>query len=57
MTASELEVLRRCLTAEQRLNEKLREEVLTLRLKLESMKKEGKNEHNKKSIQRNTEST
>ena len=40
MTTSELEVLKRCLTAEQRLNEKLREEVLTLRLKLESMKKE-----------------
>ena len=44
MTASELEVLRRCLAAEQRLNEKLREEVLTLRLKLESMKKEGEND-------------
>lgn len=43
MTTSELEVLRRCLTAEQRLNEKLREEVLTLRLRLESMKKEGEN--------------
>ena len=42
-TASELEVLKRCLAAEQRLNEKLREEVLALRLKLEGMKREGEN--------------
>lgn len=39
MTTSELEVLKRCLTAEQRLNEKLREEVLTLRLRLEGTKR------------------
>ena len=43
MTASELEVLKRCLAAEQKLNEKLRDENLTLRLILESMKKEGEN--------------